>query len=74
MLYVLTLQLREKKELVKLGMSESVDLWFVRERGRKSYASLITRPGDEEHAIDLAVSNGVWLHEKCVCMWPCLRA
>ena len=59
-------------------MSESVDLWFVRERGRKSYASLITRPGDEEHAIDLAVSNGETvsacgcMRNVYICVWPCL--
>ena len=49
-------QLRERKDNVKLGMSESTDLWFVRETGSKSYASLLVKPGETEHAVNLAVS------------------
>ena len=41
---------------MKLGMNESADVWLIREMGRKSYASLLTKPGEEEHTINLAVS------------------
>ena len=38
-------------------MNEMADLWFVKvSGGRKSYASLITRPGEQEHTVNLAVS------------------
>ena len=52
-------QLRERKDNVKLGMNESADLWFARETGSKSYASLLVKPGEEEHVVNLAVSHSL---------------
>ena len=61
------LQLREKDDVAKLGMNETADLWFARERSRKSYASLLTKPGDEEHTIDLLVSAALSKPVNCPC-------
>jgi len=66
--------LKDRQEFAKLTNGESLDMIRKREVWRRSYASLVSHPADENHTLGIAVSStNQWMSHLTHMTWLPLR-